>query len=340
MGALDFLFEGTPPPSVTTYGQTVEGMPKWMSDYTQGLIAKANAIGAEPYQLYGGPRIAEFTPDQLKAFEMTRSSVGQAPAAIQEAMNAPGALATASPYFAQAGRTFPQAVNEYMNPYTENVINRAGILANRVLNEQFLPAVESKFGAAGHDARSSAYRREVDRGVRDISEGLHSQALGALSQAYDTAAQTFGADATRLGALGQTAGEFAGQDRAMTADLASALQRAGITDAAALETVGRTQQGLDQASLDLARSDFEQQRDYPRQTIDWMSSVIRGLPAERSVTQTQTGPGDAFGPSPLAQLGSLATAGIGIYETLKDKNARGGRVRRYAHGGPLRYAHG
>lgn len=337
MGALDFLFEGSPPPSVTTYGQTVEGMPKWMSDYTQGLIAKANAIGGESYQAYGGPRIAEFTPDQMKAFEMTRAGAGKAPGMIEQAAGMPGALATANPYFAQAGQKFPQAVNEYMNPYTENVVNRAGILANRTLNEQFMPALEARFGSAGHDSRSSAYRRAADQGVRDITEGLHSQSLGALSQAYDTAAQTFGADATRLGALGQSAGALAGQDRGQTADLAGALQKANITDAAALETVGRTEQGLNQSSLDLAYNDFANQRDYPRSTIDWMSSVIRGLPSDRAVTSTSTGPSSVSGPSPLAQLGSLASTGMGIYETIKDK-ARGGRVRR-AHGGALRYGH-
>ena len=49
MGSVtDFLFEGKPPKSVTTYGQTIENVPKWMSDYTQGLIARANAAAAEP----------------------------------------------------------------------------------------------------------------------------------------------------------------------------------------------------------------------------------------------------------------------------------------------------
>ena len=61
-GALDFLFEGKAPPSVTTYGSTVTDMPKWLSDYTQGLIGKANAVAGEDYQAYGGPRLAGLTP--------------------------------------------------------------------------------------------------------------------------------------------------------------------------------------------------------------------------------------------------------------------------------------
>ena len=73
---LDFLFEGRPPQSVTTYGQTVENIPKWMSDYTQGLIARANAAAAEPYIPYGGPRIAGFSPEQQAAFGLTEENVG------------------------------------------------------------------------------------------------------------------------------------------------------------------------------------------------------------------------------------------------------------------------
>ncbi len=72
----DFLFEGKPPQSVTTYGQTVEGTPKWMSDYTQGLIARANAAAAEPYIPYGGPRIAGFEEEQEQAFGLAKENIG------------------------------------------------------------------------------------------------------------------------------------------------------------------------------------------------------------------------------------------------------------------------
>jgi hypothetical protein len=201
-----------------------------------------------------------------------------------------------------------------------------------------LPSVERVFGSTGQDARSSAYRRTVDRGVRDITEGLHGQAQGALADAYNSAGQMFNADASRMGALGATAGNLAAGDRTQTADLARQLQSAGITDAAALESIGQTQQQQTQGSLNLAYDDFQQQRDYPRSTVDWMSSVIRGLPAERSVSSTQTGPADVVGPSGLGQLASAATTGMGIWDQLKG-NARGGRIRR-SHGGALRYAHG
>ena len=71
MGVLDFLFQGNPPPSVTTYGETTSNVPAWYSDYTQGLISKANAIAAEPYQPYTQARIARYDPLQTAAYTKT-----------------------------------------------------------------------------------------------------------------------------------------------------------------------------------------------------------------------------------------------------------------------------
>lgn len=402
MSLKDFLFEGKPPKSVTTYGETVEGMPKWLSDYTQGLVARANAIAAEPYIPYEGPRIAGFSPDQLAAFEATRSGVGQwspyltgaldlmqagggasplgtaapvldqAQTTAQQAISAPGALSMASPYLESAARTFPGAVDEYMNPYVSNVIDRASTLAKRALEEKFLPSVTKTFGSAGHDTRSTQMRETVDRGIRDLTEGIHEQSQAALADAYRTAGQMFGQDASRMGALASTVGQLAQGDRAQTlqgADLLRALgatrgslagqegalqleagrgmgalsellQAMGLRDAAALESIGASQQGQEQRSLDLAYQDFLEQRDFPRQNINWMSEIIRGLPQERTIQQSQTGPAEIYRPSGLSQLASAAAAAAGIWDLFKGrKEARGGLVRKYSKGGALRYAY-
>lgn len=86
-------------------------------------------------------------------------------------------------------------------------------------------------------------------------------------------------------------------------------------DAASLEAVGTTQQNQNQRNLDLAYQDFQQQRDYPRQQLDWLSNIIRGIPNSAiptSTTSSQTGPSQVYQPSPLAQVGSLLTGIRGI----------------------------
>jgi hypothetical protein len=319
MGVLDFLFEGKPPASVTTYGTTTENMPRWLSDYTQGLINRANAVAAEPYQQYGGPRLASPGSDVTSGYDVARGTVEPAQAAFQQLMQSPGALAAAQPYIGQAAQTFPGQAQAYMNPYIENVVNRSTTLANRALTEKFLPALAGTFGSRGQDARSSAYRRAADRGVRDITEGLQEQAASQLASGYNTAAQTFGQDASRLAGLAGTVGNLSGRDLADRATLAAAQQQSGLTSAAALDAIGRAQQGEEQRSLDLAYQNFAEQRDYPRSTIDWMSSVIRGMPYNSQTATTSQGPPTVMSPSPIAQIGSLATGIGGILEAFKNR---------------------
>lgn len=109
MAVLDFLFQGSPPPQVTQYGSTTTSVPDWWAAYTQGLIGKANAISAEPYQPYGGPRVADFSDAQNQAFNLTQSNTGiwspytaQAASMMSNAGSGPGALGASQPFMDQA----------------------------------------------------------------------------------------------------------------------------------------------------------------------------------------------------------------------------------------------
>lgn len=349
MGALDFLFEGRPPPSTTTYGTSTSDLPKWLSDYTQGLIGRANAIAGEEYQPYSGSRLASLTPDQERAFAITRQASGNYNPLMSSATGASqGAMQQAMPYFQQAGQKFPGAVDEYMNPYIENVINRAGTLTRRTLDEQLLPSVQRMFGAAGASPRSTQMRATVDRGVRDLTEGLHGQSLAALAEGYGQAGQLFGQDMGRIGALGESVGNLGLNTASVQGGLAQLGQELSLRDAASQAAVGETLQGDEQRSLDLAYEDFQNQRDFPRQNVDWLSEVIRGTPHGQVGSTSSTGPAEVYQPSGASQLGSLATTAAGIFDLFKRFKkpgavatpARGGQIRkRYNRGGALRYVY-
>lgn len=356
-GILDFLFEGKPPASVTSYGTASQNMPQWLSDYTQGLISKANAVAAEPYQAYQGPRLADFTQPQQQSFGMVNNLVGQQDGTLNSALGAatdvgtgPLGAAAAAPYMAGANKTFTgQTVNDYMSPYIQNVTDRNAQLAGRAFNEQFLPGLERTFGATGADARSSAYRRAADKGTRDIAEGLSAQNLAALNQGYQTAGTLFGADASRQGSLAGLAGNQA------TADAGTRLNAAGqmgtlaqlqkqlnLTDVGALQQVGGMQQAQNQGSLDLAHQDFVDQRDYPKSQLAFMQSMIQGLPYNKNVSSTDVGPANAVGPSTVQQVGSAATGIAGLIGALgktQGGGAAGGRAARLRYGGK-RFARG
>ena len=369
MGTLDFLFEGQAPPSVTTYGSTVQNLPQWMSDYTQGLLGRANAIAAEPYQPYTGPRIAGFTPDINQAFQMTRNNLGSAQNILNQGTNSlaqaygVNPLATAQPYMNTASgalssglragessandamgymrsagnATYPGAASAYMNPYMDNVINRSAQLATRNFQENLLPGIQDMFTANGMYG-STPMAEKVMRGARDVTENIQSQSNAALADAYKSGADQFNSDQSRMlqagsslgalgqnysnqqinaasqfGNLGQLAGTLDQQRGQMQLDLAGKfgtlaeqLNRLNVSDAAGLEAIGNREQALNQSNLDTAYQDFQNQTNYPRSTVDWMSSVIRGLQSPLTTTTTTTAPATSTSRSPLEQLGGLA----------------------------------
>jgi hypothetical protein len=347
MGVLDFLFEGRPPASVTTYGQTMQNVPSWLSDYTQGLIARANSVAAEPYQAYQGPRVAGFNPQQTQAQTMASENVGKwspytdsANSGYQGVMNGPGGLSQASPYLQGGTESYTDQVEKYMNPYVDNVIDRSTEIASRKLQEQLMPAINQNFIKAGAYG-SAGQQRATGRALRDVTGEIQSQSRAALSDAYNQGAQLQGNEAMRMLQAGQTAGSLYGQDMTQRLQASQGLGALGQltqnlrgTDAAALAASGADQQALTQRHLDTAYGDFQQQRDFPLQRVDWMSGIIRGMPSMGGTTQTQsTGPAEAYGPSGISQLASL----YGLYRGIKEDwgKSRGG-LARYARGGRVK----
>jgi len=301
-----------------------------MADYAQSLLTGAAGAGAEPYQQYSGPRIAGLTEDQQNAYGMTRDVVN----------NTPSPMAAASPYLANAGKNFTgSTVNDYMSPYISNVTDRAAQLAGRAYKEQILPQLEGKFGALGGDTRSSAYRSAAERGSRDVMEGLNAQNLAALAQGYTSSGQQFTNDASRSAQLAPIAGQ-----------LATNTQQMGLQGAGALQAIGQEQQGQTQKSLDLAKQDFDAQRDYPWQQLGRMSNIGNGLlTPEGSKTNTMSGGQLGYSPTGLDQIGGISTGITGLLKLLQNQpvaqQRRGGHITvrsapsRFAVGGALRFAH-
>jgi len=320
-GVLDFLFQGSPPPSTTTYGTSVSNIPQFMTDYTLGLLNKASAVAAEPYQPYGGPRLAQFSPEQQRAFQATSAMQGQYTPAVQQglnltqqsgAANIPGA---AAPYMATAAMAAPQVVGAYMNPYTSSVVDRIGQLAGRNLRENLMPAVNANFIRAGQFG-SRGMQEATGRTLRDLQESTLAAQSDALQRGYGAATTAAQADLLRQSQLAQLAGNqaeaqartqlSAGQQMGNLAQLGQAMT---LKDIAALEAAGQTQQQQGQKNLDIAYQDFLEQRGYPQKQLEMMNALIRGLPYSTSGQRSETGPASIYQPSPLAQLAGAFSLG-------------------------------
>lgn len=278
MSTLDFIFNGSPPPSTTRYGQSVENVPQWMTDYTQGLVSRANAIAAQPAPIYQGPRIAPFNNNQTQAFSNIKNQVGQFMPTLQGGIDATkgalnslpsdqaspyltssanfatmsanpsmGGLAQASPFINQAAKTFtdPNTVSSYMNPYVGNVIDYAGRLAGNAFRENILPQINDTFVRAGQFG-SSGMQRQVGNSIDQIAQDLQGQSLAALSNAYQTGSNTFQSDQGRMGALASLVGNLGTQQQGATLQAAQQMGQLGATAGQLGSLTGQLQLGAGQ----------------------------------------------------------------------------------------------
>lgn len=277
MAALDFLWQGKPPPSTTQYGTSTAGIPKFMSDYTQGLLSRANAVAAQPYQAYGGPRVAGFTGDQNAAFDMTRDNMGNWQPGMQSATGTVGAAAgmnaagAASPWFNQAGGVDPFALQQpfmsgasatwgtgpmqqYMSPYVDGVVDRIGQLGARNLSEKLMPAINQDFIRAGQYG-SSRMMGEVGKALRDTQESVLAQQNEALNQGYTNAQQAFNSDASRLAGLATNQGALGVNYMGQLGNIGQALGNITNTQMANMTNAGVQQGALAQMMQTLGLRD-------------------------------------------------------------------------------------
>jgi len=320
----DFIFGGTAPESVKKYGKSATDTPAWYSDYTQGLIGKANAIAASPYVTYNQTRIAGLTPYQQYAFSQTpdaamsyKPTLDSAIGMTQQAAQG-SALSAASPYLSAASAKTPDVIGSYMNPYTDQVVNRIGELSKRQLSENVIPTIQSQFIGGGSFGGSRS-GEALGKSMRDLQESTMAQQSQALERGYTQAGQQAQADQARMAQIGQLTGTLSNADFARQLQAGEQLgkqgalqQSLGLAGLGAIEGVGQQQQNQNQRSLDLAYNDFLAQRDYDRDQIAFLNNAIRGLQIPtRQYTET-VGPADTYVPGALSQAAQLGATIYGV----------------------------
>jgi hypothetical protein len=301
MALSDFLNNGQIPAGSavkSTTSQTV--LPEWYTNYAMQLLSNQGALLNRPYETAPMPRVAGFTPGQQQGFEMTGTAatayqpgLTAATDVTKAAIAAPGAVATAQPYLAQAGQSTVANIGQYMNPYNEAVINRIAELGGRNLRETIMPEIEGRYikaGQLGYGGRGdmggapSGMLTDTARALRDVQSDILAKQTEALRGGYSEAAGLSAADLSRMGQLGQIAGGLQGADitRALSGaeqlgGLASAAQTLGLKGAEAVTGVGEQEQALNQRNLDVAREDWMRQQGYPQEQIDKALATFRGL---------------------------------------------------------------
>lgn len=311
-------------PTTSTVNQS--NLPEYARPYFERMMGRAEAESNQPYVGYGGQRIAGFTPDTQQGFDITRGVAARGTPEIDAAGGVLGASAMrgleASGYTAnpiQQSAFGSQQAQQYMSPYMDEVVARQKQAALRDFNEG-RPSRETQAIRSG---AFGGYRSAIQEGVaqRGLGERMSDIEATGRQRAFESAQAQFERDrAASMSAQGTTEAQrlaaaqygLAGAGLGMQAGTALSnlgATRQGLTlqQAQALERQGGVQQQQGQRELDLAYQDFLNQRDFDRQQINFMSNILRGVPVQPSTVQNTYA-----NPNPLAQLGGLGIAGLGL----------------------------
>jgi len=272
-------------PTSTTV--TNSSLPAYLQPYVEQNIAAAQGVANQPYQAYGGQRIAGFNANQAgtQANIMGMQTPGQftpANAATADIMNSSWAN--------------PDTAAAFMNPYQQNVTDIAKREASRQAAMQGT-ADAAKFAKAGAFGGSRQGIVDAER-ERNLGQQMNDIQMQGANQAYQTGMQQYNIqNQTQLGAANQLA------------NLGTAQQQADLARFGAQAGVGAEQQALTQQGLSQDYQDFLNQRDYGKQQAAWMSSILHGTPTPTDTsTQVYTPP-----PNVAGQLTGLGIAGVGAY---------------------------
>ena len=276
----------------TPADQTViqSNLPKYVRPYFERLLDRTEGESLRDYEAYEGQRLAGEAQDTLDAREKARGIAGSGIAGLPMAQGATtagiGRALQGMGY--QAGQFDSDAAAQYMSPYMQQVVDvqkeRAILDAQRAGAGRAAEAVgQGAFGGSRAAVQEGMAGEALNRQLAEI------QASGQ-QKAFESAQSQFERDrASRESAerLGLGAAESAAGQSAQLAQLGQMAREGDIQAASLLEKIGRDVQAEKQAGLDLAYEDYVRQRDYPREQLQFYSSILRGIPVQPSTETTE-----------------------------------------------------
>jgi len=343
---------------------TFQGFPEWYGGADSVLhntIKQGTKVTSEPFKPFNlspnynsDNRVAPFTPLQNEAFRQTQEE-SQNPEYGNLFRESKGAIRNAlgqniapqlQPYLDRGNSNPAEQAQQYLNPYTQQVVENIGRAGSRNLLENILPNVQDNFIRAGQYG-STGHQNFTNRAIRDAQEGIGRQQTEALQHGYGQALNTAGQANDRQIQSGQLLGGALGRDieRGIVGgrelqNLGESQQQARQRQLGFLGEVGSQQQGQRQNVLNTAYEDFEKERDFPFQQVARQNALVRGLPVNEFRSERNYHPTP---PAPSAwKQGAGLLAGFTGAANQRQGFAEGGHVgrershiRHYAEGGAV-----
>jgi hypothetical protein len=262
---------------------------------TRGAVASKNAqfVGAQPLQQQAFSNVAQNVGNYQPELTGAQQTLGQA--------TNTSPLNAAQPYFNNANVDQSQLAQQYMSPYTQDVVNSIGTLGQRNIQQNLAP--QATAGAVGSGQFGSQRGAQVlGQTIQNANTDILAQQNQALQTGYQNAMANAQKQQQLQAQLGQTAGNLAlqGQGNLINAatvggNLAGQQQQLSLADINALSTLGGQQQTIAQ-----------NQQLFPLTTLSKQAELMRGLTIPTTTVNTYQG-------SPLSAIASLGSTAAGIF---------------------------
>ena len=245
----------------------------WAGPYVTDMLGKGQALSNEGYNAYMGPLTAGASGLQEAAFQ----GLGNLTIPTQQM----GVGGYGQQQF--TGDIAQQYMNPYlqasMNPQLEEARRQAGITAAQNANQ---------FAGAYGGSAQALFNSEANR---NLGQNLSAITGQGYADAYDRGLGQFNTEA----------------DRGMTAQ--DKINLYGNTGIQGLADLGGVQRGIEAEGTAADRMQFEEERDFPYKQVQYMQSLLQGLPiAAQSYSYAA--------PSALSETLSGAGGLSAIYDTL------------------------
>lgn len=329
---------------------TVSGPPQQFLDAYGQVMDQAKGVASTPYQSYPGNLVAGLSPDQQQGISQTQNAQGIANpfinAAAQEIGNSTTPVLTpqvnqdqmgSTAYFQEAGQTLPfqnltpQQIQQYQNPYTQQVIDATQAEFNNQNKQQQQGIVGNAISQGAFGGDRSAVAQGITAGQEQLAQapviaGLqnqsYAQALAAAQQQQQAGLSAqqasqqlqLGAGQGITGVGGQILGAqeannwLSSQAGYGLANLGNEALQSSLTGANSLLGIGGLEQQQAQQSLNVPYEQYIAQQAYPFQTTGWLSNIAEGLGGASGGTGSTTYPA----PSAVSQIAGAGLAGAGI----------------------------
>lgn len=268
----------------TTQNTSTAADPQAMAAYTN-LLDRAGSNALQSYQAYGGEGVAGVNTQQNTGIGGVNQYAGAAQPGIAQGM-----AQTA----ASSAPLSTSAIQQYMSPYTQNVVDATQAQFNDTNNQQLNQVKGNAIaqGAMGGNREAVAETtalKNANIAQAPVIAGLentgYNNAVNTATQQQQIGLQ----GANQLGSLG-VAGQTAGLQGAGAQIGAGTLQQ-------------QTQQALDAYNL----QQFQQQQAFPYQQTQWLAGIDTGVGSQMG--GTSSGATTAPAPNQTAQwLGTAASA--------------------------------